>query len=173
MWHSVEVDLSAKAEAWTLTSAVAVADGEQWVCFVPSKVKQRLRAVIISRYGAKNLQYRVFALIVYIALRPHLWNIQRIVLDQDYEGPQAESTIKNLLLHLVRSYGVPSLSDASEMRIGLQLAQEELAQLLGASRQRVNQELKSMERDDVIRIEQAGLVIRNRQALMHIIEADV
>ena len=42
---------------------------------------------------------------------------------------------------------------AHEMRIGLQLAQEELAQLLGASRQRVNQELKSMEREDAIRIE--------------------
>ncbi len=52
------------------------------------------------------------------------------------------------------------------MRIGLQLAQEELAQLLGASRQRVNQELKSMEREDVIRIEPGGLVIRDREALM-------
>ncbi len=57
------------------------------------------------------------------------------------------------LLHLVRSYGVPQLADGSEMRIGLQLAQEELAQLLGASRQRVNQELKAMEREEVIRIE--------------------
>ena len=35
------------------------------------------------------------------------------------------------LLHLVRSYGVASLADGSETRIGLQLAQEELAQLLG------------------------------------------
>ena len=52
------------------------------------------------------------------------------------------------------------------------LAQEELAQLLGASRQRVNQELKSMERDGAIRIEQGGLVIRDRVALMHIIDAD-
>ena len=76
------------------------------------------------------------------------------------------------LLHLVRSYGVPSLADGREMRIGLQLAQEELAQLLGASRQRVNQELKSMEREEVIRIEPGGLVVRNRDALMHIIEAD-
>jgi CRP/FNR family cyclic AMP-dependent transcriptional regulator len=58
------------------------------------------------------------------------------------------------------------------MRIGLQLAQEELAQLLGASRQRVNQELKAMERDEAIRIEPGGLVIRNRARLMHIIEAD-
>lgn len=76
------------------------------------------------------------------------------------------------LLHLVRSYGVASLADGSETRIGLQLAQEELAQLLGASRQRVNQELKAMEREDVIRIEPGGLVIRDRDALLHIIEAD-
>ena len=76
------------------------------------------------------------------------------------------------LLHLVRSYGVPSLSDGKEMRIGLQLAQEELAQLLGASRQRVNQELKAMEREEAIRIEPGGLVVRNRDALMRIIEAD-
>lgn len=76
------------------------------------------------------------------------------------------------LLHLVRSYGVPCLSDGNETRIGLQLAQEELAQLLGASRQRVNQELKSMEREDAIRIEQGGLVVRNREMLMRIAEAD-
>jgi DNA-binding GntR family transcriptional regulator len=58
------------------------------------------------------------------------------------------------------------------MRIGLQLAQEELAQLLGASRQRVNQELKAMEREDIIRIEPGGLVVRDRDALMDITETD-
>jgi CRP-like cAMP-binding protein len=76
------------------------------------------------------------------------------------------------LTHLVRSYGVPSLGDGNEMRISLQLAQEELAQLLGASRQRVNQELKQMEREEVIRIEPGGLVVRNREALMRIIEQE-
>ena len=76
------------------------------------------------------------------------------------------------LTHLVRSYGVPSLADGSQMRIGLHLAQEELAQLLGASRQRVNQELKAMEREHIIRIEQAGLVVLDRAALMRISEAD-
>ena len=76
------------------------------------------------------------------------------------------------LLHLVRSYGIPSLSDGDEVRIGLQLAQEELAQLLGASRQRVNQELKAMEREDTIRIEPGGLVVRNRKALLRITETD-
>ena len=77
------------------------------------------------------------------------------------------------LIHLVRSYGVPNLADGSQMRIGLHLAQEELAQLLGASRQRVNQELKSMERENAIRIEPAGLVVLDRGALMRISEADV
>ncbi|MEJ8847584.1 Crp/Fnr family transcriptional regulator [Variovorax rhizosphaerae] len=72
------------------------------------------------------------------------------------------------LIHLVRSYGVPSLEDASQMRIGLHLAQEELAQLLGASRQRVNQELKAMEREEVIRLESGGLVVRDRAAMMRI-----
>ena len=76
------------------------------------------------------------------------------------------------LLHLVRSYGVPCLSNGNETRIGLQLAQEELAQMLGASRQRVNQELKAMEREDAIRIEPGGLVVRDRTALMRIAEAD-
>jgi CRP/FNR family cyclic AMP-dependent transcriptional regulator len=74
------------------------------------------------------------------------------------------------LLHLVRSYGVPSLSDNSEIRISLQLAQEELAQLVGASRQRVNQELKAMEREEAIRVEPNGLVVRDRDALMRIVE---
>ena len=76
------------------------------------------------------------------------------------------------LVHLVRSYGSARLSDSSETRIGLQLAQEELAQLLGASRQRVNQELKTMEREGIIRIEPAGLVVRDRQALMRLSTAE-
>ena len=54
----------------------------------------------------------------------------------------------------------------------LHLAQEELAQLLGASRQRVNQELKAMEREEAIRIEPGGLVVLDRAALMRISEAD-
>ena len=76
------------------------------------------------------------------------------------------------LNHLLRSYGVPSLSDAKAVRISLQLAQEELAQLLGASRQRVNQELKQMERELIIRIEPGGLVVLDRDALLAIVNAD-
>ena len=76
------------------------------------------------------------------------------------------------LLHLVRSYGVPSLENAQAMRISLQLAQEEVAQLLGASRQRVNQELKTMERELCIVIEPGGLIVRDSAMLMRIAESD-
>ena len=76
------------------------------------------------------------------------------------------------LSHLARSYGATDSATTDEVRITLQLAQEELAQLLGASRQRVNQELKTMEREGVIRIEPAGLVVRDRQALRRIAEAE-
>ena len=106
-------------------------------------------------------------------LRLHARRIRQLYgLVEDLNTLPLRARLAKQLLHLVRSYGVQSLSDASEVRIGLQLAQEELAQLLGASRQRVNQELKSMERDGAIRIEQGGLVIRDRVALMHIIDAD-
>jgi len=107
-------------------------------------------------------------------LRLHARRIRQLYgLVEDLNTLPLRARLAKQLLHLVRSYGVPSLSDGSEVRIGLQLAQEELAQLLGASRQRVNQELKSMEREDTIRIEPGGLVVRDRVALMRIADADI
>ncbi|MBP6853329.1 MAG: Crp/Fnr family transcriptional regulator [Rhodoferax sp.] len=106
-------------------------------------------------------------------LRLHARRIRQLYgLVEDLNTLPLRARLAKQLIHLVRSYGVASLSNASEMRIGLQLAQEELAQLLGASRQRVNQELKSMEREEIIRIEPGGLVVRDRHALMRIVETD-
>ncbi|MDN3543517.1 MAG: Crp/Fnr family transcriptional regulator [Roseateles asaccharophilus] len=78
--------------------------------------------------------------------------------------PLAARLAKQLLL-LARSYGV---TQGEEIRIGLQLAQEDLAQLLGASRQRVNQELKSFERDGALRVEPTRLVILSKDKLLAI-----
>ena len=106
-------------------------------------------------------------------LRLHARRIRQLFgLVEDLNTLPLRARLAKQLLHLVRSYGVASLADGRETRIGLQLAQEELAQLLGASRQRVNQELKAMERDGVIRIEPGGLVVRDRDALMRIVSAD-
>lgn len=88
---------------------------------------------------------------------------------EDLNTLQLRPRLAKQLVHLARTYGVPSLADGKEIQIGLQLAQEELAQLLGASRQRVNQELKQMEREEVIRIDPGGLVVRDRDALRRIV----
>ena len=76
--------------------------------------------------------------------------------------PLAARLAKQILL-LARSYGV---QQGEEIRIGLQLAQEDLAQLLGASRQRVNQELKVFERDGAVRIEPTRLVVLSKDKLL-------
>jgi CRP-like cAMP-binding protein len=76
--------------------------------------------------------------------------------------PLASRLAKQILL-LARSYGV---AQGDEIRIGLQLAQEDLAQLLGASRQRVNQELKGFEREGAVRIEPTRLVVLSKDKLL-------
>ncbi len=107
-------------------------------------------------------------------LRLHARRIRVLFgLVEDLNTLPLRARLAKQLLHLVRSYGVPNLANGDEVRISLQLAQEELAQLLGASRQRVNQELKGMEREGTIRIEPAGLVICDRPTLLHIAQAAV
>lgn len=76
--------------------------------------------------------------------------------------PLAARLARQILL-LARSYGI---AEGEEIRIGLQLAQEDLAQLLGASRQRVNQELKVLERDGAVRIEPTRLVVLSKDKLL-------
>ena len=76
--------------------------------------------------------------------------------------PLASRLARQILL-LARSYGI---AQGEEIRIGLQLAQEDLAQLLGASRQRVNQELKGFERDGAVRIEPTRLVVLSKDKLL-------
>lgn len=107
-------------------------------------------------------------------LRLHARRIRQLYgLVEDLNALPLRARLAKQLTHLTRSYGVPCSADGREMRIGLQLAQEELAQLLGASRQRVNQELKTLEREGVLRVESAGLLIRNRDALIRVADTEL
>jgi CRP-like cAMP-binding protein len=78
--------------------------------------------------------------------------------------PLAARLAKQILL-LARGYGV---EEGGEIRVGLQLAQEDIAQMLGASRQRVNQELKGFEREGAVRIEPTRLVVLSKDKLLAI-----
>lgn len=86
---------------------------------------------------------------------------------EDLNTRPLQARLARQLLLLARSYGV---TEGEEIRIGLQLAQEDIAQLLGASRQRVNQELKGFEREGVLRVEPTRLVVLSRERLMAIAE---
>jgi len=82
---------------------------------------------------------------------------------EDLNTRHLQARLAKQLLLLVKSYGVVQ---GDEVRIGLQLAQEDLAQLLGASRQRVNQELKALEREGAVRVEPTRLVVLSRDKLL-------
>ena len=89
----------------------------------------------------------------------------RLMFDQfeDLNTRPLRSRLARQLLLLARSYGK---IEGEEIRIGLALAQEDLAQLLGASRQRVNQELKGLEREGSLRVEPTRLVVLSRDKLL-------
>jgi CRP/FNR family cyclic AMP-dependent transcriptional regulator len=69
------------------------------------------------------------------------------------------------LLHLMRRFGQRPGSLEPETPVGLALVQDELAQLLGGSRQRVNVELKWMEREGALRIGPRGIVVLDQPFL--------
>jgi CRP/FNR family transcriptional regulator, cyclic AMP receptor protein len=93
----------------------------------------------------------------------------RLMFDQieDLNTRPLQARLAKQILLLARSYGV---AQGDEIRIGLALAQEDLAQLLGASRQRVNQELKGFEREGAVRVEPTRLVVLSREKLLAIAE---
>jgi CRP/FNR family cyclic AMP-dependent transcriptional regulator len=82
---------------------------------------------------------------------------------EDLATKPLQSRLAKQLLLLARHYGV---AEGVEVRIGLQLAQEDLAQMLGASRQRVNQELKGFERQGALRVEPTRLVVLDKDKLL-------
>ena len=97
----------------------------------------------------------------------------RLLFDQfeDLNTRPLQARLAKQILLLARSYGVRvGVGTGEEIRIGLDLAQEDLAHLLGASRQRVNQELKGFEREGAVRVEPTRLVVLARDKLLAIAE---
>lgn len=99
-------------------------------------------------------------------LRLHAQRMRQLYrLVEDLATKPLRARLAKQLSQLAHSYGKPAGKGGAEVRIALRLAQEELAHLIGCSRQRVNAELKLMERDKTIRIEPCGVIVRNGRAL--------
>ena len=92
----------------------------------------------------------------------------RLMFDQieDLATRPLQARLARQILLLARRHGIPEGPEGNEVRIGLQLAQEDLAQLIGASRQRVNQELKGFEREGALRVEPSRVVGTSREELL-------
>jgi CRP/FNR family cyclic AMP-dependent transcriptional regulator len=86
---------------------------------------------------------------------------------EDLNTRPLQARLAKQIILLAKSYGI---AQGEEIRIGLHLAQEDLAQMLGASRQRVNQELKGFEREGAVRVEPTRLVVLSRDKLLQIAE---
>jgi CRP/FNR family transcriptional regulator, cyclic AMP receptor protein len=94
--------------------------------------------------------------------------LYRLVEDQATKSLRAR--LAKQLSQLARCYGEPAGEGGAEIRIALRLRQEELAHLVGCSRQRVNEELKLMERDETIRLEPCGVTVRDGRTLRRMYE---
>ena len=73
--------------------------------------------------------------------------------------------LANLLLQLCREYGTP---DGRGMMLRIQLNQQEMGNLIGASREIVNQTLSNFRRQGLIGLEGGQLIIRQQQPLQQL-----
>ena len=100
---TVYVDLSAKVEQWVRNSAVAMANEQQSrVIFISSSIKRRIKVHLEKIHGRKSINYRVMAVLIYLAVQDSLGMIEYITIDKDYGGAQVQATITNLLLALIQ-----------------------------------------------------------------------
>jgi len=77
----------------------------------------------------------------------------------------ADSRIRGALLQLSRKHGVP---DARGVIIDLKITHQELAELVGTSRETVSRTLAQLRRDGLLRIESRRIILSNPKALLPI-----
>lgn len=94
---------------------------------------------------------------------------QALALVQEQASLGLRARLARQLLHLMRGHG--EACRGGEVRIALRLRQHLLAELLGCSRQRINEQLRSLTAERVIRKEKGLLVVRDPRRLQAEVEA--
>ena len=74
------------------------------------------------------------------------------------------------LLHLLERFGPRHAEPQASRPLGLSLTQDELATLLGGSRQRVNVELKWLERQGLISVRPRGIEVHDAEGLQTLVD---
>lgn len=97
--YTVYVDISAKLETWEKDSVIAVANGHTRTLRISSAVKLQMAERL---HASQPVQFYLMALCTYIAVKPDLPKVRRIVLDRDYSGEIAQRLITRYLIELIR-----------------------------------------------------------------------
>lgn len=105
MSETISVDMSAKVEQWSQNTVVVFSNGIQEARLVSHKVKQQARNWLKIKYPQRRqafYHYLLFAVFIYVLIKPYLDKIDRIIIDQDYPGKLSEEAIKSWLFHFLR-----------------------------------------------------------------------
>ena len=97
--YTVYVDVSAKIEQWKKNSVIAVANDHTVTLLISAKTKAAVATTLQDR---DTIQYTLLAVFTYLAVRTHLAQIRRIVIDMDYSGEVATRTIQRKLAELLQ-----------------------------------------------------------------------
>jgi hypothetical protein len=126
MPYVVEVDQSIKVEAPGDTF-LAFSDGISYAIKVPFSVKQRgLQALRNRGKTKKRAKLLLFAACVFLLLESHLEQLQRVTVDNEYDGRQDD--IKSFLLEYIRRKDPSFESERIDIRaIGKKSPADELA----------------------------------------------
>jgi CRP/FNR family transcriptional regulator, cyclic AMP receptor protein len=154
-------------------STISLAGPGRWFGDVPSAHPQRhlfdahahgpctVAAVSVEAVRALVAQHPAF----YDALL-QLQNLhmQHVCSALDRSGLDMRARTMENLAMLFRQHGIEGESP-NELRLAIRLRQDQLAELVGCSRQRMNEQLRSMETENVLRRER-GFLITDRRRLL-------
>lgn len=97
---NVEVDQSNKFERAAKDTTVAFSNDISGSALMPAKEKRKVKQRFRGLGKPKIFVYQSFAVLIFIALKPHLKEIDRIVIDTEYPGK--DNLIRELLLREIR-----------------------------------------------------------------------
>ena len=99
------------------------------------------------------------------------WSMRSLyTMMEDVATMPLRARLAKQLLHLLERFGAPYAEPQASRPLGLSLTQDELAGLLGGSRQRVNVELKWLEQQGLISVRPRGVEVHDAAGLQTLVD---
>lgn len=96
----IEIDQSGKIEDTGKDTIVAFSNGISGSILILAKDKREIQNVFRQGNKSRIFVYKLFSLLIFILIKPHISKIDEIVIDTEYPGKSA--IIKDFLLREIR-----------------------------------------------------------------------